>query len=267
MDLKDTSRLRTLGEIKQRKKKRAKILRGGVPLDESYEEKEITISDTPYAVVRGKIDLESPDPSGPMRFDYKAEKYSRSKVETLEELTARHQSELANLRSESEQQIKAAYEKGLQEGLSSGHQKGVEEVKLYIAKISELLEAINGATKDYFSKVEDRLANFALMISKKVVGDLAEEKREVAIRLASEAIKHATEKNKILLLCNEVDYETLNDAKADLKGVSAGIKSIEIEISQRVTPGSVILETIGGSIDATIETHLDEIHKSLLPDS
>jgi len=261
----DLSQLQEALVKKKKLEHRSKILRGqfneeiGV-MDVS--EKEIT----PVAVTRGMVDLEDKSSKSQLKIKYNSEKFEVSKVETLEELRSRHNSELEQAKSDAEQKIEAAYQEGYEKGSQEGYEKGVEEVKQNVEKVGELLNAIHSATSTYFNKVEDQLAGFAMKIARKIVGDVVKKESSVAEKLAKEAILHASDRSHIILLCNKNDFDTLRDSKADLKMLSEGIKEIEVEISQRVSPGSIILETNGGSIDATIETHLDEIHKSLLPE-
>jgi flagellar assembly protein FliH len=260
-----------LGQLQEalaKKKKlehKAKILRG--QFNEETSEKESSIKEKiPLAVARGMVDLEQASAQSSLKINYNPQKFEKTKVETLQELTKRHQTELENLKTESEQKVEMAFKEGHEKGFAEGYAKGTEEVKENVQKVGELLEAINQATTSYFTKIEDQLAEFGMKIARKLVGDVVENERSIAVKLAKEAILHASDRTSIILLCNKLDYETLRNAKADLKLLSEGIKSIEVEISHRVSPGSVILETNGGSIDATIETHLDEIHKSLLPE-
>lgn len=262
---------RPLGEKRQKMPPRAKVIRSG-----SYNYSALTNearaelgSVTPRAVVRGRVELDRKEPEK-VAVEYNPKKYGLVRAETLEERMDRHNHEIQRLQEEAEQREKAAFERGLEQGRKEGHEKGVQEMQDTVqAKVSELQRLLDGtvnATRQYFSKVEERLAGFAMSIARRIVGDTAENYREVAVKLASEALQMATERTRVVLRCHPDDYPHLMEAKDELKTISEGIKEVELETSPRLSRGSVVLETVGGSIDASIETMLDEVHKALLPE-
>lgn len=219
----------------------------------------------PKAVTQGKIQLESLAQSA-VKLAYDPTRYGLGKVETLEEREARFQAEVARLKEEADQRETAAFAKGREEGYQQGLGEGKQAVAASVAQIVEFLESIRKETRSYFHHVERRLVGFSMSIARKVVGDTAEQHREVAVKLASEAIQQSIERTKVILWVNAADAQRLQESRADLLALSEGIKDIDIQISQRVSPGGVILESAGGSIDATIETILDEVHLALMPE-
>lgn len=225
----------------------------------------------PKAVVLGKVSMKKggAERAG-VNLEYSDEHYGLTQVETVDEMVKRHTAEVQRLKEEVEVREKAAYERGLEEGKAAGHEQGVGEVKEEFEKHIELLlgmaQSAASQTRDYYAAVEERLVTFALEIAKKIVGDAATRYRDVAKRLAGEALKLAVERTKVILKCSPADLETLKAAKGDLMTISEGIREIEVEASTRVAPGGVILETDAGSIDATIQTLIEELHQALLPE-
>ena len=226
----------------------------------------------PKGVVTGHIQLEQKSDDGPLSVRYNADRYGviyhaniKQHLTTQQEEIQRLKQEQENQKKEAEKRAKQAYEKGIKEGYEKGLIAGRSEITQPIDQLRQILTKVTQATQEYFAGVEDRLVEFAMQIARKVVGDIAEEKRDIAVRLANEAIKLAIDKTRLVLFVSPIDYQTLKEAKADLQAVSEGIKEIEIEINHRLQPGSVILETVGGSIDATISTMLDEVHRAILP--
>lgn len=258
-------------EKKERMLPRARVIRGGLDVEDNSEEiRKLLDSLTPRAVLRGRVNLNDSEEKKGVGLSYTPEQYGLAKVETLEEMQERHRNEIESLRSEIEKREQAAYERGISEGRSKGHDEGVVEVKeefeKHVQLLTSMLESLAKQTKQYFSDVEERLVEFAMHIARRVAGDAAEHYREVAVKLAGEAIKQATDRTKVILRCNAGDVEQLETAKNDLLAISEGIREIEILPSPRVESGGVILETASGSIDATILTMLDELHQAILPD-
>ncbi len=247
---------------------RATVIKGAYTYDAGVWQKSreaMGIKVEHKGVKLGRIELDSDADKGFVALNYRPEGYGVKKVETLEEREARYKADIERLKNEAEEREKQAFQKGLKQGRAKGFEKGSNQVAAEIERMTQLLQSVVTATENYFRQVEDRLADFAMMIARKVVGETAEAHREIAVQLAKAAIKEATDRTKITLLVNEVDYEMLNNARADLKTISEGIKKIEIEINNRVSPGGVLLETAGGSIDASIETMLDEVYRTIAP--
>ncbi len=224
----------------------------------------------------GRLDVSLNRESSSVALNYHHHRFGKGRVETLDEIRTRHKNELESaskemesLKQMAEKQVEEAYQKGLKEG----HAKGLEEGRQEYAdkaldmqqRVQELLEATEAATTSYFTQIEDRLVEFAMSIARKVVGTAVEQHREIAVKLAKDAIEQATERSKILLIVNPVDLDILKEHKVELMSVATGIKKVEIETSERVHPGGVILESDGGSIDATILTMLDEAYKAVKP--
>ncbi len=247
----------------------AKIIRGRTPSDDDFDtrrrieqEREIV----PKGVQKGRIQLERDEKLGVIGLNYDPVEYGIVKVETIEEREQRFKADVARLKKEAEEREKKGYQKGHDQGYEEGLETGRNEIVGHIEKMRELCESTVTATRDYFTQVEERLVNFAMSIAKRVVGKTAEEHRDVAFSLAAEAIRQAIDKTRLLILVNPKDYESLKDARGDLQKVAAGIKEIEIDVDEDISPGGVILETVGGSIDATIDTMLDEVYKVLIPE-
>ncbi len=255
---------------KERSVPKAKVIHGGIEIEDNSEEiRRLLESLVPQAVVRGKVNLNDSSEKKGVDLSYAPEQYGLGRIETLEEMRLRHRAEIEALQSEMERRVKESHDKGFAEGRSQGHEEGVGEVKAEFEKHVELLvsmiQSVADATKRYFSDVEQRLVDFALHIARRVVGDAADQHRDVAVKLAGEAIRQATDRTKVVLRCNPRDVETLKAAEGDLLAISEGIREIEIIASPRVESGGVILETASGSIDATIRTLIDELHGALLP--
>ncbi len=253
---------------------RARVLRGNYTLEEAS----VLLGSEPVAmrtVTHSKLRTISDDRPDEVRIEYDPSRYGIMKVETVDEREQRHKAELETMRRElkaAQDKVKQARQQGHDEGLAVGIEQGrqqtIEELKAEhdarLTEIQRVLQSITEATSDYYQQVETELVRFALMIARKVVGDAAANHEQVATRLAKEALKQASERTSVTILCNPEDETELTEAGVDLKTVSEGIREIEVQPSQRVSRGSVILETNGGSIDATIETILNELHIALL---
>lgn len=249
---------------------KAKILRGNYTIVDDENSESSSGEFAPKAVVVGKLHMEEETQSERVNLRYRPENYGLANVETLEQRDLRHQEELKQVQEASEMKAQKAYERGVLEGEQKGHAKGVQEVKQHYEQLSDqlknLLVSIQNQTDNYFKQMEKHLAAFAVEIARKVVGEVVENHKDIAIHLAKAAIMQATERHEIVILCNNEDYEEIVKTEEELRRTSEGVKKIQVEVSPKVEKGGVILETVGGSIDATIETIMDELNQAILPD-
>lgn len=260
-------------DIRKSRRVRSTIVRGGYSYRESEPERPGGEMEETTPAGKGRVSLSRDPLRGKVALEYDPAGYVKERVETFEELRERFRIELDAVRAQlkrAEEKIieveAAAREEGKKEGFEEGMAAGRREVEAEMEKLVDLLKSANEQTKKYFLRVEDRLADFAMQIARRVVGEAARLDRSIAVALAREAVRMAVDRSRIVLICNPDDYEELKEARADLKVISEGIKEIEIETSVNVSPGGVILETVSGSIDATMETMLDEVHKALKPE-
>jgi flagellar biosynthesis/type III secretory pathway protein FliH len=265
-----------LGEEHAKRASRARVFRG----EYSLEESSVLISaDEPSLpqVSSSSLRPVGAETADEVRIEYDPSHYGITRVETMEEREDRFRAELDDLNSqlvsakvEIETAREQGHETGFQEGIAQGKQAAMAELQVEVdAKLKQLetlLDTIVAATRDYFNLAEQKLVKFALMIAGKIVGDAANAHEGIATSLAKEALKQANERTTVSILCHLDDEAELQAAGIELKTVSEGIREIEVRSSPRVSRGGIILETLGGSVDATIETILEELHIALLED-
>lgn len=255
---------------------RARVIKGSyryVDGDQTTEYPEREKEIIPKGVMTGHIRVEEEGDSGKVAVAYDVNRYGVSFVETVEsrnksqlEQISKLKQQLENQKKQVDQKIAEAYRKGIIEGKAKGVQEGKQSVQKEVELVGKLVESVHTASKEYFLAVQDQLAQFALEIAERMIGHITERDRNIAATIAGEVIRQAIDKSELTLYVNEEDYEILKNSEADLKKISQGIKQVKVDINNRIKPGGVILETAGGSIDASIETMIEELYKAILPD-
>ncbi len=268
----DPASEKALGEERENLPPRARILRGNI---EVLPPREVTslVPDKERSATEinpEKVQRRSSG-KGTLQLAYNARKFTPENVETFEEREKRYQDEVESLKQQLEDAKEEYYKKGLAEGEAKGAKTGEANVReLYEQKaqlVTSMAQSLAEQTALYYERIEEQLVEFSMAIAGRVVHAAAEQQRSVAVALAKEALSLATERTRVIVRCNEADLESLREVETDLLSVSEGIREITFEASRRVRPGGVILETDAGSIDATVETLLDEVQKSLLPNA
>lgn len=174
------------------------------------------------------------------------------------------QAELATIQKEMAAAVDHARGQGRAEGQRLGEQHGREQalaqVEPVMARLLRTIEDLS-ATRDAFRReAEEDIVRLALGIARRVVH------REVAIdqtvligviRAALDKIG-ARELHRVLV------------SPGDQPAIAAGLESlklnrrIDVVADANLERGAVLFETIKGSLDASLETQLDEIERGLI---
>lgn len=161
--------------------------------------------------------------------------------------------------SEVKQIQKAAYNKGLEDGLNKGRILTLKEIGTELKILKGLIGGVEKLKDELYRKIEKDVVEISIMIAGKIIGDIAVEGRDVVVNIAKEAIKRASDREVLRIRVAPVDYETLNKKRSELLQCIDGIKSLIFEVDESVQPGGCLIETNQGDIDARIESQLKVI--------
>jgi len=170
-----------------------------------------------------------------------------------EALTARWQGQV-------EMAAAAARQEGAREGERRGREQAVAELEPLMARLLRTIDDLSQTRDTFRREAEEDIVRLALGIARRVVH------REVTvdgtvlvgvIRAALDKIG-ARELHRVLV------------APADQAAITAGLESlrlarrIDVVADANLERGAVLFETVKGSLDASLETQLDEIERGLI---
>jgi flagellar assembly protein FliH len=159
-----------------------------------------------------------------------------------------------------EQARAAAISEGQRAGEQRGRQQAAAELEPLMARLLRTIEDLSGTRDAFRREAEEDIVRLALGIARRVVH------REVSmdsavllgvIRAALDKIG-ARELHRVLV------------ATADQPVIAAGIESlrlsrrVDVVADANLERGAVLFETVKGSLDASLETQLDEIERGLV---
>jgi len=162
-------------------------------------------------------------------------------------------------REKAEQEIKAAYQRGLQEGQGAARKEMLAQIEAMNARMARSIEEFSGMRQRFRHEAEEDLVALALAIARRILH------RELTI--APEAllgiVKAALEK----IEAREVHRVRIRpeDAPAvkqflDKMGLP---QRVEVVADPGLERGAAILDSGRGALDASIETQLSEIERGL----
>jgi len=157
-----------------------------------------------------------------------------------------------------EQRIRAAHAAGLREGEVSGQRRAAAELRPVIERLCQSIEEISSLRARLRGEAERDLVRLALAIARRVLG------RELTIdpEALHGLVLGALDKVKAQELCRVRVHPGQQAAITEClrKAMTA---AVEVVADPACQPGTVILETERGSLDASVDSQLAEIERGL----
>jgi flagellar assembly protein FliH len=170
-------------------------------------------------------------------------------VETLESDQARA--------VEIEERVAAAYQRGFEEGRTAGRESLAREVESVQKKLARSIEELSGLRSRYRREAEQDAVALALAVARRILH------RELT--MAPEALLGLVKAALDKMEAREVHRARV--ARADANIVRQFVEQmgapqrIEVVADAGLAPGSLLLESARGTLDASVDTQLDEIER------
>ncbi len=163
------------------------------------------------------------------------------------------------LEAEIQQQVRLAFEAGLREGEAAARQKIEAEVRQLTAQLAQSAADVASARSEAIRRAEADVVRLAVEIAQRIIHrELSEDPSALA-----SLIRAALEK----LASQEVHRVRVHPAQAETVRAcleqTGRLGNIEVASDPSQPPGGAIFETTRGSLDASVETQLQEIERGL----
>lgn len=149
---------------------------------------------------------------------------------------------------------KTAYEnekqRGYEEGMEAGNQK-----------ISELMIESAARSVKNFEEFENDVIEVVGDALKKILGEF--DNRELISRVVKNALATVRNQKKVTVIVNPTDSDFVHERVNELLALYPAINTIDVLSDARVQAGGCKIETEMGVVDATLDTQLEAIRKSL----
>ena len=157
-----------------------------------------------------------------------------------------------------EQRIREAHAAGVREGEASGHTRAAAELQPVIARLCRSIDEIGSLRARLRGEAERDLVRLALAIARRILG------RELAVDpdaihgLVLGALDKIKSQEISRVRVHSAQEEAVRECLRET--VTAAVEVIADPACQ---PGTVVLETERGSLDASVESQLREIERGL----
>jgi flagellar assembly protein FliH len=156
-------------------------------------------------------------------------------------------------------EIEAVRRESFQRGLEEGRRQASEQLQAEFARLARAIEEAAGLKPRLRAAAERELVELALAIARRVLRRELHVDADAVLGLAKAALEKAS--------MREITEVRLHPAlaapvRAHLARIGAP-ETIEVREDPSLEPGALLLETSRGTIDASLDTQLDEIGRGL----
>ncbi len=189
------------------------------------------------------------------------ERAEAERDEILQQAREEAQSIIDEAYEDSKKVLEEARQKGFQEGLTEGKEAGYREVEAIIAESAEIKKQTIEEKKVVAKNLEESLISLVMQSIKKVLYHEIDQNHELLLNLIEAGIEKCTFAESLVIKVSEADYEVVNGAKNKIYMMTQGIESLIIKCDPALSKGSVLIETLSGTIDSSIDTQIQTIEK------
>ena len=159
---------------------------------------------------------------------------------------------IASAHAEAEAIRAQAREDGFAAGLQAAQGELTTTAEALVAAVASAAE-LRGEVAD---QVERGAIALGLRIAEQALGAAIEVDPDRVVDTVRGALRRLTERERVTILVNPDDLDTVRAATADLIARLGGIESCDVQAERRVSRGGAVVRTVEGEVDATLETKL-----------
>lgn len=131
------------------------------------------------------------------------------------------------------------------------------------ADVQGLIDAILQERMEMWSAMEGEITTLALEIARKVIKIEVTQNDTVIYGVVKDALRRVTDRDNLRILVNLDEIQQVRGNREDLLVAIDGVDNLEIDGDRRVGRGGCMIETNAGSIDAKLETQLEQVQAAM----
>ncbi len=166
------------------------------------------------------------------------------------------------------------HERGLQEGCEAGEREGrARAVQKFEPQLEQLINAWTAALErwetdrgEMLLAAREDVVRFAVAVAQKVVMRVVKADSTVIEDQLAEALALLSRPTTIVVSVHPNDRTIVEAVLPRLVSRFQQCEQASVRDDETLTPGGCVVATAGGRIDAAIETQLDRIARTLVPD-
>jgi flagellar assembly protein FliH len=174
---------------------------------------------------------------------------------------ARHEAEA--MLAAAEAQAESARRAGHDEGLAAGMAEAAERTTTAMAAIAEMVGGLDDIAERMREDAVREATTLAVEVAAKLVRAELDARPERVADVLRGAIRRAADRSALVARVNPGDLAVCRETAPRIMEEMGGIARLEVVDDPRLSPGSCVLETNAGDVDATFESQLARVLEAL----
>lgn len=180
----------------------------------------------------------------------------------IKEATYEAQRIMDDAYTEAKEKAIAMEEEAWQKGYAEGSEAAQKQYEIIIAEAEVIRENAKMEHNEVISGLENEIIELVLDVAKKVIGNEMFTNKKSMISLIKQAIDNCSNKNGIIVKIAPDDYKFLSENMDKLAEALGSLEGFEFKQDASLKPGSCILDTQFGSMDAGVQTKISKIEEA-----
>jgi flagellar assembly protein FliH len=151
-----------------------------------------------------------------------------------------------------------------EDGFAAGLQAAQSELATSAEALAAALQSVAELRGEVADHVERGAVALGLRIAEQALGAAVEVDPDRVVDAVRGALRRLTERDRVTILVNPADMDTVRAATSDLMARLGGIESCDVQAERRVSRGGAVVRTVEGDVDATLETKLARAREVLI---
>lgn len=156
------------------------------------------------------------------------------------------------------------YQEGYQSGLSEGTRAAHNQYIDYIDQASSIVKQAEDDRKKRIEQSEPYLVDLSIEIAKKIIQRELRLDEHTLLGMVTETLKLSSELKEITLCVHPDDYHLLRSRIDELKTLISSQANLILLPDHSITSGGCMIRSSLGTLDARVDTQLEEIKVALL---
>lgn len=188
------------------------------------------------------------------------EEYKHNLLVQQEQAQAKMLAEVQMLR---EQACKEGFEDGYRDGIQQGFEAGKKEYEALIGQAQQIVNSVLLERQQYIQENESVMLELSTYIAECILRDHINQNPEYVIPIAKAALSEVQDIQQVEIRVHPNDYNLVFNAKQTLLTTLPGQNELLIIPDLAVNHGGCVIHTAYGSVDARIDSQLQEIRHGL----